>query len=130
MIAHLDLIRTADGGYVVRERLIAGAGEVFRHTELPYESHDDELTNRYPIIVGELGFDATQTEDQMTELEKNGPFTTRFVRDREVIFNLLKDSFNGLDVWNHATGFKRKKDGRGAFLSIFRFLWGMTTPSL
>ena len=58
--------------YVVRERLIAAAGEVFGRATPPYESHDDELTNRYPIIAGELGFDATQTEDQMTELEKMG----------------------------------------------------------
>ena len=66
MIAHLDLICTADGvklSYVISERLIAEVGEVFGHAESPYESHDDELTNRYPIIAGESGFDGTQTED-------------------------------------------------------------------
>ena len=59
MIAHLDLIRTADGvklSYVVRERLIAEVKETFGHADSPYESHDDELTTRYPIIAGVLGF--------------------------------------------------------------------------
>ena len=55
MIAHLDLIRTADGvrlSYVVRERLIAEVKETFGHSESPYESHDDELTTRYPLSRG------------------------------------------------------------------------------
>jgi len=60
----------------------------------------------------------------MAVLEKDGPFAAKYVRDRAVVYDLLKESFDGLDVWNHATGFKRKKDGRGAFLSIFRFLLG------
>jgi len=106
MIASLKLVRTADGvklSYAVCERLIAVAGETFGHDDSPYDSHDGELTNRYPIITGELGFDATQTADQMTELEKVGPFMAKYLRDREVVFNLLNDSFNGLDIWNHAT---------------------------
>ena len=100
MIAHLDQIRTADGvrlSYVVRERLIAEVNETFGHAEPFYASHNDELTTRYPIIAGVLGFDGTQTEDQMTQLKKNGPFTARFVHDREVVYNLLKDSFDELD---------------------------------
>ena len=127
MLSHLDLLRTADGvklSYVVRERLIPDDGQVFNHADSPYESYDDEMTKRYPIIAGELGFDSTQTEAQMAVLEKDGPFAAKYVRDRAVVYDLLKESFDGLDVWNHATGFKRKKDGRGAFLSIFRFLLG------
>lgn len=135
IIEGLDRVRTPEGvkmSYLLREKCIPDDGETFGHVDSPYESHDDELTQRYPMLSGTTGYDHTKTDEEREVLMKDGPFTPKFLRDNKVLFAHIRASFVTTELWNHASGFKRSKDGYGAVTAIFAFFLGddHSRPSL
>jgi hypothetical protein len=127
IIEGFDRVRSPEGvkmSYLLREKCIPDDGETFGHADSPYESHDDELTQRYPILSRTTGYDHTKTDEEREVLMKEGPFNPKFLRDNKVLFAHIRESFITTEIWNHASGFKRSKDGYGACTAIFNFLLG------
>eukprot|EP00584_Thalassiosira_punctigera_P014486 CAMPEP_0172572778 /NCGR_PEP_ID=MMETSP1067-20121228/135852_1 /TAXON_ID=265564 ORGANISM="Thalassiosira punctigera, Strain Tpunct2005C2" /NCGR_SAMPLE_ID=MMETSP1067 /ASSEMBLY_ACC=CAM_ASM_000444 /LENGTH=601 /DNA_ID=CAMNT_0013365365 /DNA_START=843 /DNA_END=2648 /DNA_ORIENTATION=+ len=127
MWACLAQYRNDDGVcmlYTVREFLIPKESETFGHADTIYESLDEELMLRYPILEEEDAFDHTKTPAQVKVLEKNGPFTPIYRRNRTWLYNKVKCWFGDTDLWNHAAGHKASEDGRGALFAIIEFIFG------
>jgi hypothetical protein len=126
-LARFSQYRNDDGvpmDYVLRTLLIPEQSPTFGAADTIYGSLDEELKLRYPMLEGADAFDHNKTPEQVKELEKNGPFTPIFRRNRSFVYYKAKYMFGGTDLWNHAAGYKAGEDGRGGLFAIFNFMFG------
>ena len=127
ILARFSQYRNADGvsmDYPLREHLIPVESPTFGAADSIYDSLDQELKLRYPMLEGDDAFDHTKTPEEVEVLEKDGPFTPIYRRNRTWIYHKAKYMFGDTALWNHAAGHKAGEDGRGGLLAIFSFMFG------
>jgi len=91
--------------YIFREQLECDSKN--DDDERNYESLDDEMVARAPIVEGR----PTGIADE--DLQAKGPFSKAFLIDRFTAYNLMHDIFGESEVWIHAAVKKDKsKCGR------------------
>ena len=116
-LANVRGCKLAPLAYAVRTLLLPKASAADLAAD--YASLDDELISRMPIILSSV----TGDPDDL-EVSPMRNFEPHFKQDNMLVFEYLKASFGGSTWWIHAKTFQKAKNGRQAFRSIHKHVFG------
>ncbi len=87
----------------------------FGMTESAYNSIDEELVARAPIITHNMGGTTAK------ELEVSGPFTIAFSSDMKKVYAVLHTLFGQNPVWQHVKKHQSLQNGRKTWLVLHAY---------